>query len=94
MSANEPKLQFKIGIRSDVFRRLEGNEDTRDKLESNIIPISWNSRDILEMLAHRVRSFLGDTKDYKYLLSLDQETIGELLNPVFEKRFLGSGGWH
>lgn len=86
-------LQFRIGLRSDIFYRVSTQEDTIDKIETSIVRLTWTNHEILTVLAGRIQTYLGHDIDLKRTGELRQHQIAGYLDAFFEDRFKGEGVW-
>lgn len=93
MTRTHEGLQFKVALRSDVYFLVRTSDESTDKIEGSVVWHSWNNHEILAMLVKRVESFFGRPKTEKQLLSLRQNDLARMLDPVMEPRFKGRGHW-
>ena len=92
---NEDKnLHIRIGLRSDAYFLYRTSDESTDKIESNVIRLSWTRHDVLTVMALRVASFLQSSTDLLTLEHKNQSEIARELHPVIEKKFsVGKGHW-
>ncbi|GLP86528.1 P-loop ATPase, Sll1717 family [Tritonibacter mobilis] len=93
MAGDDRNVQFRIGLRTDVYHLVRTSDESTDKIEGNLVWLSWNNHEILATLVKRVTSFLGDSIDQQDLVKLPQEELARKLDPVIEHRFHGRGKW-
>ena len=86
-------LQFRLGLRSDVYFLVRTSDESTDKIEQNIIFMTWDNHQILVVAAKRIESFFGRKVDEKKLLQLRQSEVGKYLHSVIESIFQGQGKW-
>jgi len=86
-------LQFRLGLRSDVYYLVRTSDESTDKIEGNIIFLTWDNHEILVVAAKRVESYFGREIDDRKLLLSKQIKVSHFLNSVIEPVFLGAGKW-
>jgi hypothetical protein len=86
-------LQFRLGLRSDVYYLVRTSDESVDKIEANIIFLTWDNHQILIVAAKRIESFVGRELNEAKLLSAFQSETGRYLHPVIEPFFAGVGKW-
>jgi len=52
-------IQVRIGLRSDAYYLYRTSDESTDKIEGNVIRLSWTRHDVLAVMALRVAHFLG-----------------------------------
>jgi hypothetical protein len=55
----DKRLQIRIGLRSDVYFLVRTSDESTDKIERNIIWLTWTNHEILTVIAKRVATFVG-----------------------------------
>ena len=87
-------IQIRIGLRSDAYFLYRTSDESTDKIESNVIRLTWERHDILVVMALRIASFLGKSLDIGEFETRSQKRIAEELHPIIEERFsVGRGHW-
>jgi hypothetical protein len=86
-------VQFRIGLRSDVYHLVRTSDESTDKIAQYLIPLAWDSHDILVCMAKRVATFFGEHVTDAKLTSMPQPQIAQFLHRVIEERFNGLGKW-
>ena len=86
-------MKFLIGLRTDAYNLVRENDESGDKIEPYVIPVSWTNHDILVIIAKRVANFFNATIGTQELETQSQTEISRHLYPVITERFLGSGHW-
>ncbi|MDO0826008.1 P-loop ATPase, Sll1717 family [Desulfosporosinus nitroreducens] len=94
MSNESKELCFRISLRSDVYYLVRTADESTDKIDGNVLWLSWTEHQLLVLLAKRVQSFLGEKLSEEFLLKKPQFKIAEYLYPVMENKFMGDGKWH
>ena len=87
LTNDNPGLQFKVSLRSDVYYLVRTSDESTDKIDGNVVWCRWTNQEILALLIKRVRSFMGDTVDESKLLGAPQRHISTLLDDVIEHKF-------
>lgn len=93
MSNENPKLYFRIALRSDVYFLVRTSDESTDKIEGSVVWYGWTNHEILVMLIKRIETFFERTIDEERLIATHQRNIAHYLNPIMEERFSGSGHW-
>lgn len=92
--ANEnPGLQFKVSLRSDVYYLVRTSDESTDKIEGSVVWFTWTNHEILVMLIKRILTFFGEPVDEAKLLNTPQKHLCFHLDRVFESKFRGYGKW-
>ena len=86
------RLQIRLGLRSDVYFLVRTSDESTDKIERNVIWMTWSNHEILTVIAKRVATFFGRVMD-ETNLSMRQVEIAEELHPIIESRFRHVGKW-
>lgn len=93
--ANESNsLHFRISLRSDVYYLVRTADESTDKIEGNVIWLTWSEHELLVFLAKRVQNYLGNTVSENVLLKKPQFEIAKNLHPIMESHFMGDGKWN
>lgn len=93
MAGEDARLQFRIGLRTDVYHLVRTSDESTDKIEANLIWLIWTNHEILTAMAKRVATYFGDQVDEQGLMKLPQKEIARRLNKVIVPRFEGRGKW-
>lgn len=94
MSNDIPGLCFRISLRSDVYYLVRTSDESTDKIEGNVVWLSWTEHQLLVLLVKRVNSFLGNKLSEKRLTELPQAKLVEYLEPIMDTYFMGDGKWN
>lgn len=86
-------LSFRISLRSDVYFLVRTADESTDKIEGNVIWLTWTEHELLVFLAKRVQSYLGYSISESSLLKKPQFEIAKCLYPIMECNFMGEGKW-
>ena len=87
------KIKFLIGLRTDAYNLVRENDESGDKIEPYVIPVSWTNHDILVIVAKRVANYFEVVIEAEELEKQSQVEISRHLYPVIVERFSGSGHW-
>jgi hypothetical protein len=93
LCGSDQRLQFRLGLRSDVYFLVRTSDESTDKIERNIIWLSWNNHEILTVIAKRVATYLGKVIDDFELSTKRQTVIARELHPIITPRFQHVGKW-
>ena len=94
LTNESPCLHFRISLRSDVYFLVRTADESTDKIEGNVIWLSWTEHELLVFLAKRVQSYLGFKLSENALLKKPQFEITKSLYPIMESHFMGEGKWN
>lgn len=94
MANDSTSLHFRISLRSDVYFLVRTADESTDKIEGNVIWLTWTEHELLVFLAKRVQGFLGNTVSETVLLKKPQFEIAKNLSPIMESYFMGDGKWN
>lgn len=87
-------LHFRISLRSDVYFLVRTADESTDKIEGNVIWLTWTEHELLVFLVKRVQNYLGSKLSENILLQKKQSEIVQYLYPIMESHFMGDGKWN
>jgi len=87
------RIQFRIGLRTDAYFLVRTSDESTDRIESYIIPLSWTNHDILVVVATRISNFFEQSVDPVELARLPQPEVARLIHAIIDEKFSGSGHW-
>ncbi len=90
---SETNLHFRLGLRSDVYFLVRTSDESTDKIERNIIWMTWDNHEILTLIAKRIETYFGRDIDEHQLLRKPQDQVAVYLRSVIVDRFIGRGHW-
>lgn len=91
----EGSLQVRIGLRSDAYYLYRTSDESTDKIEGNVIRLTWSRHDVLVVMALRVAHYFGKEIDAKEFENRAQTEISRELFPIIEDKFsVGRGHWN
>lgn len=93
LAGEDSKIQFRIGLRTDVYHLVRTSDESTDKVEANLIWLIWSNHEILTAMAKRVSTYFGEDVDEKKLVVMRQKDIAHKLNRVISPKFEGRGKW-
>jgi hypothetical protein len=93
LCGSDKRLQFRLALRSDVYFLVRTSDESTDKIERNIIWLSWDNHEILVVIAKRVATYFGKKVDDAALAAQKQSVIARELHPIIEARFKHLGKW-
>lgn len=86
-------VQFRVGLRSDVYYLVRTSDESTDKIEDKIVWLTWTSHDLLVLFAKRIATFFGKHVDESLLRKRGQLQIANSLYSVMDPIFTGQGKW-
>jgi hypothetical protein len=93
LTNDNPGLQFRLGLRSDVYFLVRTSDESTDKIEASVIWLSWTNHEILTLMAKRVETYFGNSVDETSLVEKRQDVIALHLHKVMTDVFRGRGKW-
>lgn len=94
LTNEDPRLQIRIGLRSDAYYLYRTSDESTDKVEGNVVRLSWDRHDIMTVMALRVGNFFGRSFDVDEFSRRSQAQIASELHPIIEEKFsVGRGHW-
>jgi hypothetical protein len=94
ISSEEKGLRFRVGLRTDVYFLVRTSDESTDKIENNIIWLTWSNHEILSLAAKRIETFFKTNLIQEQIDKMDQRKISDqILSKVIEPRFIGKGHW-
>lgn len=94
LTNEDPNLKIRIGLRSDAYYLYRTSDESTDKVESNVIRLTWDRHDVLTVMALRVARYFGRPISSEELSSMSQIDIAKQLHPIIDEKFTtGRGHW-
>lgn len=94
LAGTDKKLMFRIGIRTDVYYLVRTSDESTDKIERNVIWLSWTNHEILAIIAKRIETFFDGDYDQDRIIKLNQTDISKnILSKIMTSSFEGRGHW-
>lgn len=94
IGGQEPRIRFRIGLRSDVYFLVRTSDESTDKIERNVIWLRWTNDEVIRVVAKRIATFfdLGISQDQ--IGKMEQSFIStNILSRVIDPEFKGRGRW-
>ncbi len=88
------ELCFRISLRSDVYYLVRTADESTDKIDGNVLWLTWTEHELLALLVRRVQSYFGNDISEKDLLGMKQREMSTYLNDIMADTFEGSGKWN
>lgn len=88
------ELCFRISLRSDVYYLVRTADESTDKIDGNVIWLSWTEHELMALLVKRVQSYFGNALSERILLDMKQYEMSEYLNDIMAETFEGDGKWN
>lgn len=86
-------LQFRVGLRTDVYYLVRTSDESTDKIEDKIVWLTWSSHELLVLFAKRIETFMGHNVNDRVLFSKNQVDVAKSFHHVMEPIFSGKGKW-
>lgn len=86
-------LNFRIGLRSDVYYLVRTSDESTDKIEGSVIWQTLTNHEIFVILVKRIETFFDRTINEQSLVKKPQKDLAVYLSPIMEARFKGRGHW-
>lgn len=94
ISGEDRGLRFRVGLRTDVYFLVRTSDESTDKIENNIIWLTWTNHEVLSLAAMRIETFFKTNFTQSQIDKMSQPDISKLiLSKVIEPRFTGKGHW-
>lgn len=87
------ELCFRISLRSDVYYLVRTADESTDKIDGNVLWLTWTEHELLALLVKRVQSYFGNHISERELLDMKQREMSMYLNDIMADTFEGSGKW-
>ena len=88
------ELCFRISLRSDVYYLVRTADESTDKIDGNVIWLSWTEHELMALLVKRVQNHFENKLDERELLDMKQSQMSDYLNDIMADTFEGSGKWN
>lgn len=94
LTNEDQRIKIRIGLRSDAYYLYRTSDESTDKVEGNVVRLSWTRHDVITVMALRVASYFGKNFEPSTLENMDQKELAKEIHPVIEHRFtVGKGHW-
>ena len=89
------RFKCRLGLRTDVYYLFRTSDESTDKIETNIVWLTWTNDEILRLVAFRIETFFDSASSFEKIerLRFQQNITDEVLSKVMEPRLTGAGHW-
>ncbi len=88
------ELCFRISLRSDVYYLVRTADESTDKIDGNVLWLTWTEHELLALLVKRVQTYFDNDISEKELLDMDQREMSTYLDDIMADTFEGAGKWN
>lgn len=88
------ELCFRISLRSDVYYLVRTADESTDKIDGNVIWLTWTEHELLALLVKRVQTYFDNDIPERDLLDMEQREMSAYLNDIMADTFEGAGKWN
>jgi len=90
LSSKDSNTKCRIALRTDVYYLVRTSDESTDKIEQDVIRLTWQNEDILRLVAFRISTFLKLNYSRDRINNLTQNVISrEILSKVMQEKFQG-----
>lgn len=94
LTNEDSRIQIRIGLRSDAYYLYRTSDESTDKIEGNVVRLTWSRHDIITIMALRVAHYFNRSFDIDEFSGRSQSEIARELHQILEERFsVGRGHW-
>ena len=88
------ELCFRISLRSDVYYLVRTADESTDKIDGNVLWLTWTEHELLALLVKRVQTYFDNVIPEKELLDMEQREMSAYLDDIMADTFEGAGKWN
>ena len=88
------ELCFRISLRSDVYYLVRTADESTDKIDGNVLWLTWTEHELLALLVKRVQTYFGNNIPERELLDMEQREMSAYLDDIMVGTFEGAGKWN
>ena len=88
------ELCFRISLRSDVYYLVRTADESTDKIDGNVLWLTWTEHELLALLVKRVQTYFDNDISEKQLLDMGQREMSAYLDDIMADTFEGAGKWN
>ena len=88
------ELCFRISLRSDVYYLVRTADESTDKIDGNVLWLTWTEHELLALLVKRVLTYFGINYPERELLDMEQREMSAYLDDIMVGTFEGAGKWN
>lgn len=93
ISGTDRRIKFRVALRTDVYYLVRTSDESTDKIETNLVWLTWSNHEILTLMAKRIQRFFDKFIDEKILVTKPQFEIAKEIHVVINGTFSGAGKW-
>jgi hypothetical protein len=94
ISGSDQRIRFRIALRTDAYYLVRTSDETTDKIERNVVWLTWTNHEILSVITKRIATYFGRQVTEAQIGSMTQlQMTDDILSQVIETRFQGNGHW-
>ena len=88
------ELCFRISLRSDVYYLVRTADESTDKIDGNVLWLTWTEHELLALLVKRVQTYFDNDIPERELLDMGQREMSAYLDDIMAGTFEGAGKWN
>ena len=88
------ELCFRISLRSDVYYLVRTADESTDKIDGNVLWLTWTEHELLALLVKRVKTYFDNDISERELLGMGQQEMSAYLDDIMASTFEGAGKWN
>lgn len=88
------ELCFRISLRSDVYYLVRTADESTDKIDGNVLWLTWTEHELLALLVKRVQTYFDNDISERELLGMGQQEMSAYLDDIMASTFEGAGKWN
>lgn len=88
------ELCFRISLRSDVYYLVRTADESTDKIDGNVLWLTWTEHELLALLVKRVQTYFDNDISERDLLGMGQQEMSAYLDDIMASTFEGAGKWN
>ena len=88
------ELCFRISLRSDVYYLVRTADESTDKIDGNVLWLTWTEHELLALLVKRVQTYFDNYISERELLGMGQQEMSAYLDDIMASTFEGAGKWN
>lgn len=88
------ELCFRISLRSDVYYLVRTADESTDKVDGNVLWLTWTEHELMALLVKRVQTYFNNNIAEMELLGMEQREMSLYLNDIMADTFEGAGKWN
>ena len=88
------ELCFRISLRSDVYYLVRTADESTDKIDGNVLWLTWTEHELLALLVKRVQTYFDNDISERELLDMGLREMYAYLDDIMASTFEGAGKWN